>query len=37
MGGAVVLPTWMLHLDDGERSANGQTWKFSVNCKNNTL
>ena len=35
MGGAVVLPTWMLHMDDWNLSANGLTWKVSVNWKNN--
>ena len=38
MGGSVVLPTWMLHLDDwNEMLINEQTWEVSVNCENNTF
>ena len=37
MGGALVLPTWMLDLDQFELCANGQTRKGYENCKNNAF
>ena len=37
MGGALILPTWILDLDQLELSANGQTRKVSENCKYNTF